>query len=269
MGLYALLGALLSGPVWLWIARRRLRRRMDHVRLLAARTRQQGHLAELGTLTGGLAHEIKNPLSTIKVNLQLLVEDIEDAPPSEAHGRWLRRLQSVADEVSRVQEVLEDFLRFAGKHELQLAGVDLREVLDDLVTFFTPQAENARVRVRTHYADRPLAVRIDVDLIKQALLNLLINGQQAMPDGGELIVKAQRVGQCAQVEVIDTGVGMSAEVAENIFHAYYTTKPGGTGLGLPTAQRIVREHQGRLSVDTAPGTGTRFVVELPLNGQTD
>lgn len=265
MWLYLLIGALAAGPLWLLFARLRLRRSIYHTRRVAAATRQQEHLVELGTLTGGLAHELKNPLSTIKVNLQLLMEDLSAPGANEQHARWLRRLQSVAGEVTRLQDVLDDFLRFAGKHELQWTSADLRGIVSDLSDFFTPQAEAAHVRVRVFMPEEPIMAQVDVDLFKQALLNLMLNAQQAMPAGGELIIKVTRSSRNASIEVIDTGTGMPQDVAENIFHAYYTTKRGGTGLGLPTALRIVREHGGQITVDTAPDKGTRFLITLPLD----
>jgi len=261
---YLLAGALAAGPLWVLVARRWMRYTIHRTRRIAAAARQQGHLVELGALTGGLAHEIKNPLSTVKVNLQLLAEDLAGPQADDQQRRWLRRLEGVSKEVGRLQEILEDFLRFAGKVELQSVPADLRQVVSDLSDFFTPQASAAGIRVRLKLPAEPVEVFVDVDLIKQSLLNLMINAQQAMGAGGELILTLQRAGGKAQIEVIDTGPGMPPEVAEKIFQAYYTTKRAGTGLGLATAHRIIREHDGRITVDTAPGKGTRFVITLPL-----
>jgi len=263
MFLYLVIGALAGGPVWLLIARWWMHRTIRRTRQIAAAARQREHLVELGTLTGGLAHEIKNPLSTIKVNLQLLGEDLDSPGAGEAQRRWLRRLEAVSEEVTRLQEVLDDFLRFAGKHELRPVCADVRRILSDLTDFFSPQAAAYGVRVSMFTPEEPLRVCVDVDLVKQALLNLMINAQQAMFEGGELILRAGRSGKRIQIEIIDTGPGMPAEVAENIFRAYYTTKPGGTGLGLPTVLRIIREHDGQIAVNTTPGKGTRFVISLP------
>ncbi len=259
-------GGLLFGPLWLWIAKRWMRRTIERTRQIAASARRQEHLVELGGLTGGLAHEIKNPLSTIKVNLQLLTEDLDTPAASEQQKRWLRRLVSVDAEVSRLQEILEDFLRYAGRLELHRRRVDVRDLLTELTDFFAPQALAGGVRVRTHVGDAPLIADVDVDLFKQALLNLLINAQQAMTDGGDLICRAERAGRggrMIQVEVIDTGPGMDAETVANIFRVYFSTKHGGTGLGLPTARRIVKAHDGQITVDTTPGKGTRFVIKIP------
>lgn len=256
------IGTVLGAALGMLAGRWRTRRFSSRVGSSTSDRRQQ-QLAELGTLTGGLAHEIKNPLSTIKVNLQLLTEDLDSPSASQQQLRWLRRLRAAAGEVSRLQEVLDDFLRFAGKHELTIVRADLREIVSDLADFFTPQAEGEGVRVRTSLSDQPVLVNVDPALLKQALLNLMINAQQAMPDGGELILKVTRSRRRATVEVIDTGVGMDEDVQRQIFQAYYTTKRGGTGLGLSTALRIVREHHGQVRVDSTPGKGTRFTIDLP------
>jgi signal transduction histidine kinase len=263
---WLIVGTFAAGPVWVLLARWWMRRTVQRTRQIASAARRKEHLVELGTLTAGLAHEIKNPLSTVKVNLQLLTEDLDTPAADESQRRMLRRLAAVNNEVTRLQDVLDDFLRFAGKHELRIVPADLRQIVSDLSDFFSPQAASASVRVRLYTGDEPLPVQVDVDLLKQAILNLLINGQQAMtPGGGELILRAGRDGRRARVEVIDTGSGMPTDVAGKVFQAYFTTKPGGTGLGLPTAQRIIREHEGQITVDTAVGRGTRFVVHLPLD----
>ncbi len=175
-------------------------------------------------------------------------------------------------ESDRLKNILDDFLRFAGKFELTLETVDLRDVVDELTDFFSPQAESGRVVLRAVDSPHPVYAQVDVDLIKQAVLNLLINALQAMTDGGELIVAVRAVRHRALIEVTDTGPGMDAETRANIFDIYSSTTKGGTGLGLPTTRRIVREHHGRIAVDTEPGKGTRFSIELPLvdtpQGQT-
>jgi signal transduction histidine kinase len=219
-------------------------------------------LAELGTLTGGLAHEIKNPLSTVLLNLQLLQEDLDPADP--AHSRMVARLNTVTREASRLRDTLDDFLRFAGKIELRKQSVDLNHLLEELVDFFAPQAQLSRVQLRFKPWTGPLMVEIDPRLIKQTILNLMLNALQAMPTGGELIISAAIAGDDAVVDVIDTGAGISADVVGKIFQAYYSTKKGGTGLGLAMAQRIVQEHGGSLSVSSEVGKGSDFRVKLPL-----
>ena len=221
------------------------------------------HWAEWAQMVSGLAHEIKNPLSTISLNLKLLAESLAEYP-DEAHARLVRRLGRVQEETERVEQILGDFLRYAGHYEHTPQRTDLCEVVEELRDFFAPQADAAGVVMRAQIPDRPIQAQLDAKLLKQALLNLLINAVQAMDGGGELLMRVSRDGDAGCVEVIDTGPGMDAETLGNVFSPYWSTKKNGTGLGLPTARRIVREHGGTLDVQSEPGQGTRFVVTLPI-----
>ncbi|HUT01061.1 MAG TPA: ATP-binding protein [Phycisphaerae bacterium] len=256
VALGAALGAVSAG----WVVRRIWR----NARRLLARARGHDHLAELGRLAGGLAHEIKNPLSTININLRLLAEDMARRGDEE-HQRWLRRLGSVRKESDRLKTILDDFLRYAGKYELTLAPADLREVVSEVTDFFTPQANDARVVLRSSFPPGPVTCRVDKDLMKQALLNLMINAVQAMSDGGELLIRVAAQRGQGVIEVIDTGPGIPPDVRGRVFDVYYSTKKHGTGLGLPTTRRIVREHGGGIRVESEPGKGTRFVLTLPMD----
>ncbi|MFP4145265.1 MAG: two-component system sensor histidine kinase NtrB [Phycisphaeraceae bacterium] len=277
-----LLGVLATVPAaYVW--NRRTERR---VRQLEQRTRSAERLAELGTLTGGLAHEIKNPLSTVGLNIQLLQEDLQeiadDAPegalPAERMQRVQRRFNSLHRETQRLREILEDFLRFAGRVELDREPTDLNGLVDELCDFYEPQARAAGVHLRTQLDAIPAETAVDHGLLKQALLNLLINATQAMaaarekevPHGGanELILRTERqrseLGEdVLRLHITDTGPGMTGETQEKIFQPYYSTKRGGTGLGLPTTRRIVEEHGGYIAVHSEVGRGTDFIVVLP------
>lgn len=232
-------------------------------RELAAQARTQQHLVELAKLTGGLAHEIKNPLSTVKLNLKLLAEDFSESQ-DDLYRRNYNRLVRVQDEVQRMHDILADFLKYAGDQELQLKPADLRQVVEELMDFFRPQAESNHVVMRCSLPEAPVACRMDAGLIKQAILNLMINATQAMVDGGELLLRLSSSPGRAVLEVIDTGPGIDAEVRERMFEAYYSTRPGGSGFGLPTTRRIIHQHDGEITVDGEPGKGTRFVLSLPL-----
>lgn len=241
----------------------RIRASRSRLRARAAHARR---LAEIGTLTGGLAHEIKNPLSTVLLNLQLLQEDLD--PQNPAYTRLVSRLNTVGREASRLRDILDDFLRYAGKIELRRQDVDLNAILEELVDFFAPQAQLNRVQLRLKPHAGPLVVSIDPRLIKQAVLNLMLNALQAMPNGGELILSASMVSSShpyAVIDVIDTGPGIPPQEAEKIFQAYYSTKKGGTGLGLAMTRRIVEEHGGRIGVRSEPTKGSDFFIRLPLN----
>lgn len=231
---------------------------------LQRRARQSERLAELGTLTGGLAHEIKNPLSTIQLNLQLLREDL--LPDNPSYARLVSRLETVQKETARLRDILDDVLRYAGKMELQKQAIDIHRSLEELVDFFSPQASLHRVRLRVAPAPKPpLIASVDERLVKQAVLNLMINALQAMPEqGGEIVLSARRDGRMLYIDVADTGRGMEPEVINKIFQAYYSTKRGGTGLGLAISRRIAEEHGGTISATSEAGKGSVFTIALPM-----
>ncbi|MDB5355831.1 MAG: signal transduction histidine kinase [Phycisphaerales bacterium] len=229
---------------------------------LQHRARQAERLAELGALTGGLAHEIKNPLSTVQLNLQLLREDID--PDNPAYSRLIGRLHTVQKETARLRETLDDFLRYAGKITLSPRLTDVYDLLEELVDFFSPQAQLQRVQLRVARPDGPIIVALDERLIKQAVLNLMINALQAMPEqGGEIILSARREDGRVVIEVTDTGNGIAHEALSRIFDAYYSTKRAGTGLGLAIARRVAEEHGGKVAVRSEVGKGSVFSIELP------
>lgn len=259
---YFLLGVGLSGPFWIagtWLIARRILRGAKRI---ARRARGREHYAQIGELVGGLAHEMKNPLSTINLNLRLLAEDLERYH-DEQHQRLLRRLTHVRQEADRVRETLDDFLRFAGKYELQPTATDLNTLVGELADFFSPQADAAGVVMRTSLSPEPVRCELDPKLIKQAVLNLLINAVQAMTEGGELLLSVRSERSRGVIEVTDTGKGMDEQTRERMFDIYYSTKSGGSGLGLPTTRRIIQEHHGSIQVDSEPGRGTRFTIRLP------
>ena len=226
-------------------------------------TQGNSELVELVKSIGDLTHEINNPLSTIKLNLKLLAEDFANSDDDRCRRNY-HRLQRLEQEVQRLQDFIRDFRNYVGKQELQLQKVDLRDVVEELSDFYRPQAEHHHIVLRTSLPDKPVYCWVDTGLIKQALLNLMTNATQAMSTGGELLLKVSARPDCAVIEVIDTGPGIEPERQDKIFQPYYTTTPGGTGLGLPTTRRIVLRHKGRIFLDSEPGKGTRFVITLPF-----
>lgn len=229
--------------------------------------------AEIARLAGGLAHEIKNPLSTIRLNMQLLAEDLlpepddeddEDAVPLSAEQRRVaKRIDAVQRECTRLQDLLDDFLNYARVRKVDLAPRDLNVEIADALDFFEPECEAAGIEIIPYLdADLP-TVRLDREAFRGALVNLLLNAKQAMPDGGELIVQTRGLGDRVAVYLTDTGVGMSDDTASKMFEAFYSTKPGGSGLGLPTTAKIIEAHGGAITVQSELGRGTRFTIELP------
>jgi signal transduction histidine kinase len=223
--------------------------------------------AELAELAGGFIHEIKNHLSTLGLNLQLLGEDFQD-PQSQRERRALERIQRLQTECQRLVDVSNDFLRFARVNERDLQGepTDLSAVIEEMVDFFSPTARQASIEINCYLpADLPL-VMLDRDLFKQALLNLMLNAEQAMQGGGELTIQATRETEEICLSLIDTGQGISAEVLAKVFRPFFSTKPGGNGLGLPTVRRIIEAHGGTIDVQSEPGKGTKFTLRLPIAG---
>jgi signal transduction histidine kinase len=218
--------------------------------------------AEIAELAGGLAHEIRNPLSTMRLNLDLLAEEFQDAP-TPRDQRILQKIERVRRESLRLQNILEDFLRFARVQELRLGPANLNDVIDVVRDFCEPQAVVQGVVIRTQYAADLPPVPLEVELFKQALLNLYLNALHAMPDGGELILSTRREGPWVVLEVADTGCGIPPEHQARVFDAFYSTRPGGSGLGLPTARKIVEAHGGRITLQSEPGKGSRFTIYLP------
>ena len=289
------IGILLTASAAWGLVRRHLRR----VRAAERRARSAERLAELGSMTSGLAHEIKNPLSTIGLNAQLLAEGLADLDaPAEAKGPLVRRVGALSREVERLRGILTDFLEYAGELHLSREAADVGAVVEELIDFFAPQATKAGVHLRGDIAPGRLAASIDVAAVKQALLNILLNAVQAMtPRAGtgtgaaaggasngasakEIIVRvradraegATRDGDESAgvvVEVIDTGPGIPPDVLGRIFSPYFTTKAGGTGLGLPMTRRIVEAHAGRIDVHSEVGRGTSFRVVLPGGGPSE
>ncbi len=224
-------------------------------------------------LADGLAHEIKNPLSTMSINLTLLQEEWERAGAVRNPGapertpreeRSLKRIRTLQREVQRLERILEDFLDFARGGDVNRRPDDIARIVQELVDFVEPEDESVGIR---HHVDLVLGlplVLVDEAQIKQAVLNLLVNARQAMPEGGELLIRARRIGTQVEISVTDTGTGMGSEKLERCFDEYWSDKQGGTGLGLATARRIIEEHGGTITVLSEEGRGTSFSICLPL-----
>jgi two-component system sensor histidine kinase HydH len=230
---------------------------------------------EMTRLAGELAHEIRNPLSTIKVNLKLTQEALTDPASAPAQAGLsdqyqreldsaLRKITVVQKETDRLEQILDGFLRYVRRPDLQLATVDLNELVGDMIDFYSPQAHSHSLTMRHSLTGSPLMCRMDPGALKQVLLNLFINAQQAMEGGGELMIRTSRRGGVAVLQINDTGKGISPERLPTIFRPYSSSRSGGTGLGLATAKKIIEAHQGMISIHSELGKGTSFTIELPL-----
>jgi len=224
--------------------------------------RRTGDYAELAELAGGFIHEIKNHLSTLGLNFQLLAEDFAE-PQTQRERRALERIVRLQNEVQRLVNVSNDFLRFARIVDVKLQPGSLTGVVEEMIDFFAPTARQANIEIKAYLpADLP-AVAMDRDMLKQALLNLMLNAEQAMPDGGQLTIQAMAESGHVVLSLIDTGQGMTADILAKIFRPFFSTKPGGSGLGLATTRKIIFAHGGSIDVQSEAGRGTKFTIRLP------
>jgi signal transduction histidine kinase len=267
------LGAVVALSATAIVVRRRLRR----LRLAEERARRQERLAELGSMTGGLAHEIKNPLSTIQLNVQLALEEIDfSALALDEREQLARKVASVGREAARLQHILEDFLKFAGRIHLAPCTTNLANTLADLTEFFRPQAERANVVLRVSAPQNAVDAVVDESLLKQALLNLMINALHAlstMPANVQrellLILEPSNDSNndTVVIHVVDTGPGIAIERRAEIFRPYVSTRTGGgSGLGLAVTRRIIEEHGGTIEIQGEFGRGSDFCIRLPKSG---
>ncbi|HNQ21518.1 MAG TPA: ATP-binding protein [Phycisphaerae bacterium] len=222
-------------------------------------------IAELTELAGGLAHELRNPLSTLMINLKLLAEDLQDpaAAPQDVRRRALLRVGVLTQEAQRLQTLFDEFLQVSTPCQPQRQEVDVRAVLRRLALFVEPLARRDGIELRLDDDATPVRCLADENLLSRTLLNIALNGLQAMPEGGTLHLRARAEGDDVTIEFADTGVGILPEHRDRIFRPFFSTKPGGTGLGLSICNRIVRAHGGTLTFASTPGEGTTFTITLP------
>jgi PAS domain S-box-containing protein len=216
-------------------------------------------LAAIGRLTSGVAHEVKNPINAIVVHLEVLREKLLSIDPETK-----RHMDVIGSEIHRLDRVVKTLIDFTRPVELKLTDIDLRQVVDDVVSLAAPEASRIGVNISADLDSEPLMVRVDADLIKQGLLNVVLNGIQAMPHGGPLSVRAERLGQTAKIEVEDEGEGIPPEVRDKIYNLYFTTKKAGSGIGLAMTYRVMQLHNGALDFESEPGKGTTFRMLLPV-----
>ncbi|MBN1804665.1 MAG: hypothetical protein JW837_05400 [Sedimentisphaerales bacterium] len=247
-----------------------------HKKIAKIQKNKNGHLLEeLGKLTGVLAHEIKNPLSTIKVNLNLVTEELQDSISHESgkinsekdsrrFARALRKITVIQKETDRLEQILDGFLRYVEKTEPQLASININELISDMIDFYSPQAHSHSITMRQGLYNEPIICKVDTDMLKQVILNLFINAQQAMNKGGELMIRTDRVKKDAIIQINDTGSGIAPDKLPLIFKTYYSSRPRGSGLGLSTAKKIIEAHNGTIEVDSEPEKGTSFTIKLPV-----
>jgi signal transduction histidine kinase len=224
-------------------------------------TQLSKRVAALGRLTAGVAHEVKNPLNAMTIHLELLRQKLEKGAPTadvRSHA------DVIGQEIRRLDAVVQGFLKFARPEDMRIERVEVAALAADVVRTVRPEAEAAHVVVDAIASDPSLSVDADPTMLRQALMNLAVNAVQAMPHGGALKIQCEngRDGR-VQIRVRDTGQGIPADQLARIFDLYFTTKRGGSGIGLSMVFRTVQLHHGDIDVESTPGAGTTFTISLP------
>ncbi|MEL0096776.1 MAG: ATP-binding protein [Planctomycetaceae bacterium] len=224
--------------------------------------------SELAQIAGSLAHEIKNPLSVIRMNMELVEEDLEESETLRERRVWTK-LQTVHAQCQRLEKLLNDFMKFARLRDLDLEIGSLNRQITLVLDMYEAQARAQGVQINRYLDPELPAMHLDQETLQAALANLVKNALESMPEDGELtaITRVTPVG--IAMDLIDTGCGMSDNTALNMFNAFYTTKPTGSGLGLPMARKVVQAHGGRIDVQSQEAQGTKFTLEFPTPARLD
>ncbi|HET6180220.1 MAG TPA: ATP-binding protein [Candidatus Sulfotelmatobacter sp.] len=232
----------------------------ESVRRIGDEIEMSRRLAASGRLTRGVAHEVKNPINAIVLHLQLLRNKLAEQEPDTR-----RHMDIIDSEIRRLDRVVQTLVDFTRPRDLHLEEVDMRRLLEDVAQLAAPDAEQHGVTIDRDMPAQKLPIKVDVDLVKQAILNVVINGVQAMPSGGMLSISARREGQSVIAEVQDQGGGIPQDMHDKIFELYFTTKKDGSGIGLAQTYQILQWHYGSVDFESVDGAGTTFRFQIPLS----
>src|SRR5450631_1443979 len=237
---------------------------LESVEAIESELELSRRMAAIGRLTSGVGHEVKNPINAIVVHLELLRNKLDSSD-----AKALRHLEIIESEIQRLDRVVQTLVDFSRPVELRLQESDLRSVVSSVLMLASADLETRDVRVASLLPDRPVMVKVDSDLLRQALLNVVLNGAQSMSQGGQIEVRLVEDGRTAMLSVRDQGEGIPKELLEKIFDLYFTTKKDGSGIGLAMTYRIIQLHNGQVDVDSVPGEGTTFTLRIPLSNPPD
>lgn len=235
----------------------RKNRKLEHARQSAARA------SYVGLLASGLAHEIRNPLNAMNMNVQMLEEELQGVPGIEDE-EFGDLLDSTKSEIKRLERLVNNFLAYARPAKPRFEAMDMNVVVREVLRFLELDFRQSKVELKTDLEPLLPDVEIDETQFKQALMNLLVNARQVLTSGGNVSI-ATRAGSRGDVvlEIEDDGPGIPEEIRERIFEVFYSSRGGGTGLGLPIARQIIEKHGGTIELDSEEGRGTRFTIHLP------
>ena len=236
---------------------------MEEVKALEIEVLQRERLSALGNLAATVAHEIRNPLNAISMGLQRLKVEFE---PTDDQEQYSRVTELMLGEVHRLNSIVEQFLSLARPLKIKPEALRVQAVLNELATLVEGEAQQSKVQIRVVAPLTLPPLKADREYLRQTLLNLILNGLQAMPEGGTLTMEAKTSNGNFLISVTDTGIGIAPENRTRIFEPYFTTKAKGSGLGLAIARRIIEAHGGKITVTNEAGGGCRFLISLPING---
>jgi signal transduction histidine kinase len=232
----------------------------ESVRQIGDEIEMSRRMSASGRLTRGVAHEVKNPINAIVLHLQLLQNKLQQVDPDTR-----RHMDIIGNEIHRLDRVVQILVDFTRPRDLHIEEIDLKRVLEDVLILATPDAEQHGVTIVRDLAPDPLTANVDLDFMKQAILNVVLNGVQAMPQGGTLTISARSEEDQIITEIRDEGAGIPPEIQEKIFELYFTTKPGGSGIGLAQTYQVMQWHYGSVDFQSIEGHGATFRLTLPLS----
>jgi PAS domain S-box-containing protein len=235
-------------------------RDLDSIESINTQLQVSERLAALGRITAGVAHEVKNPLNSMR----LWLENLKESLPAEPDSGSQQAVQVLDKEIDRLDAVVKRFLDFTRPMDIRLEATQIADVLKEVVEVAKPQLHKSKIQVAQLIPIDVPEVYVDRALLKQAVLNLVLNAVEAMPGGGQLRLMLSRRGEMAEITVGDTGKGIPTENRQKIFQLFFTTRPGGSGIGLASTFRIVQLHNGSIDFTSEVGRGTTFRIELPL-----
>jgi signal transduction histidine kinase len=229
-----------------------------------ARLRRAENLASLTTLAAGVAHEIKNPLGSISIHVQLIKKLLDRESEESVDPKMRQYLGVVNEEIDRLNHIVVDFLFAVRPMDMVFILSDLNDVVRDTAEFVRFELEDAGIALELQLDESLPSAELDERFMKQALLNLVKNAIAACPDGGTLTLKTEKSDNEVLLRVQDTGTGIAEEHLARIFDPYWTTKDSGSGLGLTLVFKIIKEHRGEITVSSTPGEGTCFTISIPV-----
>jgi PAS domain S-box-containing protein len=230
-----------------------------------ARLRRAESLAALTTLTAGVAHEIKNPLGSMSIHIQLIQKALKNGgPDGNGSADIHEHLSIVEEEINRLNSIVVDFLFAVRPMNTTMEEQKINPILEEIIELVSVELENAGIEVRREFEEGLPKILLDEKYLKQAILNLMKNSISAMPGGGTLTLRSKRTNDHVEITVEDTGEGIPEDLVDKIFEPYFTTKDFGSGLGLTVVYKIVKEHLGDITVDTREGKGTAFIMNFPI-----